>query len=999
MIGKAKMWLAKGWKMSRGDITAVTLLTTLPFIIFWALWAPNPDDQFIFIGDVLVGAFPTRVYVHRMLMAGEMPLWNPYQLGGMPLLADVQVAVYYLPNLLLSAVFWGRDISYEGFEALIIAHYAIGGLWMYAYLRNLKLSPAAALVGAIAFEFNGFFIGHRGHYSMLSVVVWVPGILWALDRAWYAIGRQRAVKWTMVTALLISQMVMGGHPQLTFYSTIFIGSYFLYRWAGALKEHRAWWQASRRVKWSHPIVQFPLRIGTAGLLAGGISAIAVLPMVELLGRSLRSEPNYAFSVQYPLMPRNLINLFVPEFLDFSGTEFRIYAGIFTLVLALVAIILPRNAPKERWFFAITIPIAVVLAMGGFTALHGLLYRFMPGFSSVRVTARIFYFANISLAVLAAFGAQTLFSQLDRDDSNKLSAIVRNSRLIFLLVGAVAIGSYALLAWYFQPATDDFYFYESLFMQHTGGERYLLITQMVNELLLFVVLLMASMGVIWLKGNGRLQSTALMLTAIVLMTLDITTFATQHDAAKMPGIEDVAMIGFDVKLLEKWEVQDRDIMLDYLSHLPPTNRIDNGDEVLADNYSQVWETSFATGYNILDMQERFELLNQWPNLNQTTQWDLLNVHYIVTAPVQTDPPEVDASLVIDNSQGKIWQRAVTPEYARFSSSVRPVSTSMTINGYIAQTEGDPFVQPTIHLDSGNYADLFAEGWPEMSERGLYQIGSTDVSSPVDISVLAGGQGGYSAIIVNGETVTPDERGMIFAAIDSITGDVLYGTVFDTYLSETNSTQMANVINALPEGAIVALATYDEGTAKLNDAAYEAIASLGAKESLRDKFGQAYALIGVKGSSEGSALEAVGETAVTIDIGIGAAQPQPAAFNYHVVQHKQDEITLLAENSETGLLTISETVYPGWKAYVNGVETPILRANGLDRAIILPPPENGSPNEVTFLFAPTSVRLGGSITIMATFVALMLIGLSFMKLGSFARATTSTNLGVPVHQGAD
>ncbi|MCB0020499.1 MAG: hypothetical protein KDE09_22055, partial [Anaerolineales bacterium] len=104
------------WAVLARDLAAVTILILLPIVTFWALWAVNPDDRVIFTGDVLVGAFPTRVYVHRLLTSGQIPLWNPYQLGGMPLLADAQVAVYYLPNLLLDSIYWSRDIPYEAFE-------------------------------------------------------------------------------------------------------------------------------------------------------------------------------------------------------------------------------------------------------------------------------------------------------------------------------------------------------------------------------------------------------------------------------------------------------------------------------------------------------------------------------------------------------------------------------------------------------------------------------------------------------------------------------------------------------------------------------------------------------------------------------------------------------------------------------------------------------------------------------------------------------------------
>src|SRR5262249_50447491 len=120
-------------KASIPDLLAILLLIALPPLVFWQIWAPNPQDRIIFGGDILMGAYPTGVFVHRMFAMGMMPLWNPYQLAGMPLLGDVQVAPYYLPNLLLDLFYRGRDLPYLGFEMLVVAHYALGALFIYAY--------------------------------------------------------------------------------------------------------------------------------------------------------------------------------------------------------------------------------------------------------------------------------------------------------------------------------------------------------------------------------------------------------------------------------------------------------------------------------------------------------------------------------------------------------------------------------------------------------------------------------------------------------------------------------------------------------------------------------------------------------------------------------------------------------------------------------------------------------------------------------------------------
>lgn len=60
-----------------------------------------------------------------------------------------------------------------------------------------------------------------------------------------------------------------------------------------------------------------------------------------------------------------------------------------------------------------------------------------------------------------------------------------------------------------------------------------------------------------------------------------------------------------------------------------------------------------------------------------------------------------------------------------------------------------------------------------------------------------------------------------------------------------------------------------------------------------------------------------------------------------------------------LLLSDVWYPGWQARVDDVETTILRANYLFRAVWVPPGEH----TVEFIFRPTLYALGGSLSLVA------------------------------------
>ena len=56
-------------------------------------------------------------------------------------------------------------------------------------------------------------------------------------------------------------------------------------------------------------------------------------------------------------------------------------------------------------------------------------------------------------------------------------------------------------------------------------------------------------------------------------------------------------------------------------------------------------------------------------------------------------------------------------------------------------------------------------------------------------------------------------------------------------------------------------------------------------------------------------------------------------------------------------LTDTNYPGWRAYVNGRRTPVVAANYLFRGVVVPP----GKNVVEFAYEPNSFRYGAAISL--------------------------------------
>lgn len=93
---------------------------------------------------------------------------------------------------------------------------------------------------------------------------------------------------------------------------------------------------------------------------------------------------------------------------------------------------------------------------------------------------------------------------------------------------------------------------------------------------------------------------------------------------------------------------------------------------------------------------------------------------------------------------------------------------------------------------------------------------------------------------------------------------------------------------------------------------------------------------------------------------------------IEEYKMDYVKISVDMENEGFLFISDTFYPGWKAYINGKETKIYYGNCAFRAIFL----NKGKHNVVFKYKPTSFYKGAIIS----FIALLCIIFFIFKFSS-------------------
>jgi hypothetical protein len=96
--------------------------------------------------------------------------------------------------------------------------------------------------------------------------------------------------------------------------------------------------------------------------------------------------------------------------------------------------------------------------------------------------------------------------------------------------------------------------------------------------------------------------------------------------------------------------------------------------------------------------------------------------------------------------------------------------------------------------------------------------------------------------------------------------------------------------------------------------------------------------------------------------------PASATVEFVRDDPEHVVLRLRADGRGFLHLADQYFSGWRATINGTETPIMRANYLFRLIEIPPGES----LVEFRYEPASVRIGAFISI-ATLLSLAVLGI--------------------------
>ncbi|HEU0168806.1 MAG TPA: hypothetical protein VFS62_13595, partial [Chloroflexota bacterium] len=167
----------------------------------WSAYAPagfsGPHNSLI--SDSILENYGWKTFLVDSIRQRQLPLWNPYILGGTPFFAPGQASVLYPFTLLF--VLLPLAAAYGWFAAL---HLFFAGACTYAFLRACGCSRPAGIVGGVAYMFSGRLVTSILWPQMIGAIVFLPLLLLCVE----LIVGQAPKRWP-VWPLLGGALVLG----------------------------------------------------------------------------------------------------------------------------------------------------------------------------------------------------------------------------------------------------------------------------------------------------------------------------------------------------------------------------------------------------------------------------------------------------------------------------------------------------------------------------------------------------------------------------------------------------------------------------------------------------------------------------------------------------------------------------------------------------------------------------------------------------------------------
>lgn len=395
-----------------------------PLVILVLFYSTLTGESQLAFRDVGHFYTPLYDYVAERCAQDTLPLWNPLDQTGIPLLGETTTAVLYPIRYVVFALPISTGTAMAWY---VVLHLWIASITAWTAARWCGVSHASAALASVAYPLSGSVLFLYTNPPFLVAAAWMPLVIGAcLSHRKFQLSKR-----FLVIAISLSMMVLGGDPQ-TGLHTVLLSSVFLL-------SNRIFAKNRDATK-------------TLATLAGACAFAALLSLPQLAAsyswtrqsyRAINDEPKSLWTppttgsqqydaFSYSLPPWHLAELCLPRAFGDLFPIYRrwsvmlpgdgrvwtpsIYVGLFAF-LATVSMLLSRRL--DRWMAVAAF--SALCSMGHFGCVwilsqftsrlddvdsaaggaYWFLHHFVPGYDAFRYPAKWLPFLSLAIAIIAS----------------------------------------------------------------------------------------------------------------------------------------------------------------------------------------------------------------------------------------------------------------------------------------------------------------------------------------------------------------------------------------------------------------------------------------------------------------------------------------------------------------------------------------------------------------------------------------------------------------------
>ena len=381
--------------------------------------APTIDPNYGFTSEAL------GVRAAKDLFSGQLPLWNPYEGLGAPLLGEMQSAALFPPT-------WLQILPHGQVLELAVLQ-LLAGLGTFLFLCKLGVDRRAALAGGFLFQLNGVFAWLRN--AIYNPVAFLPWLFLAVEALYVSAACEdpfkRRFRWIALGSAASALAVHAGFPE-----EVYLYTFVLLLWIGM-----RFFGLRATARWI-----YLADLGLVSLLGLLLSLPALLAFADFLPEAaLGAHGNNGFygvflpsaAVLQYLLPYIYGTIFsaqnqeVQLIWGYTGG----YIGLMPVILAAVALQLPeRRAIKI--VLALWIVVAILVSHGAFGIYQAFMY--LP----LMKDAATFRYLNAGWIFCFVILVGLCLDELARSDGST----IRRALLVGIGCGCATIAISAAFAW-------------------------------------------------------------------------------------------------------------------------------------------------------------------------------------------------------------------------------------------------------------------------------------------------------------------------------------------------------------------------------------------------------------------------------------------------------------------------------------------------------------------------------------------------------------------------